>query len=176
MSSADEQRESAADFVPLHIYCLLCGYNISGAMVGGNCPECGEAIMRTFEWPHTDGVPHPVPCARCGKRLMDERIGGGCATCHFSVLQTLKGPRRVHDSSPVFAPWALMAGLLTLPCAFFMGFGALIPAAVAIVLLVPSYVEHRREAASRSAFIAAVFGAAIGVMWFLIFFYDLLTW
>jgi predicted RNA-binding Zn-ribbon protein involved in translation (DUF1610 family) len=28
--------------------CVTCGYNLTGATIGGACPECGEAIEQTI--------------------------------------------------------------------------------------------------------------------------------
>lgn len=126
--------------------------------------------MRSFERPHDHGIPLPLPCARCGLRLKREPIDGGCAACGYAVLQTLLGPRRCKSSHPTFAPCALMAGLMTIPCWPVLGFGVLIPAIVAIALLIPAYWEYRDAVASRGAFIAAAVGAGIGVAWFVAFF------
>lgn len=30
--------------VETHVRCIRCGHNLTGATIGGNCPECGEPI------------------------------------------------------------------------------------------------------------------------------------
>ena len=32
---------------PTIIRCIACGYDLSGATIGGTCPECGTAVQRS---------------------------------------------------------------------------------------------------------------------------------
>jgi hypothetical protein len=37
--------------------CAICGYNLKGLSPAGTCPECGQAISRTFRFDLTDADP-----------------------------------------------------------------------------------------------------------------------
>ena len=45
-AAADSAPPAALE--PSTVYCIQCGYNLTGAMIGSTCPECGRRVAPSF--------------------------------------------------------------------------------------------------------------------------------
>ena len=36
------------EVVPTSVYCVQCGYNLTGVAIGSTCPECGRTVAPSF--------------------------------------------------------------------------------------------------------------------------------
>ncbi len=47
---ADEPHQPPPkDIHATHVTCAYCGYNLTGATIGGSCPECGAPVEQTLQ-------------------------------------------------------------------------------------------------------------------------------
>lgn len=53
---------------PSEIFCVRCGYDLSGSQLGGACPECGTLVSESLRARSSGqrNVPHSVACLVVG--------------------------------------------------------------------------------------------------------------
>ncbi len=110
------------------IYCITCGYNLSGVRIGGTCPECGTAINQSLvareRLPLSSAavasmVLGIISLALCPCFAIPSVICGPLALVFgFLGLQASKSGR-YSEHSKGFAIWGLVLGSI----ACFIGFG-----------------------------------------------------
>ncbi len=143
----DQEAEIAAtEFV-----CVKCGYDLTGAAIGGVCAECGTSVDKSLR---AQQRPSGIRCPNCGYELRG-RGQSRCPDCGtaFSVKQVVQirdGPVQTHIGSAVVV-------------LFLTGFLGLIPLGYSIRAI---------RANSRHDFVTARRFASHALVWswFLLFF------
>lgn len=152
----------------IQVRCANCDGDLCSAAVGGTCPECGELVARSFAIPERNARPLPVACVQCGHDLSRDAIDGLCSQCGHPVMKTLR-QRAVKPDGPVYAPLAVLLGVLTLPCALASSLMGVAIGVLAMVFFIPSHWEFQDKIATPALFVAASAAALIGMGWILAF-------